>query len=47
MVIGGDLYQIVKKEKLFKFKNVKGHNIGFKHTYPVYAVSKVKSAELI
>jgi len=47
MVIGGDLYEIVKKKSQFKFKNVKGHNIGFRQTYPVYAVSKVKSIDLI
>ncbi len=47
MVIGGDLYEIIKKKSQFKFKNVKGHNIGFKQTYPVYAVSKVKSIDLI
>lgn len=47
MVIGGDLYEIIKKNSEFKFKNVKGYNIGFKQTYPVYAVSKVKSIDLI
>jgi len=47
MVIGGDLYEIIKKKSQFKFKNVKGHNIGFRQTYPVYAVSKVKSIDLI
>jgi class 3 adenylate cyclase len=40
MVVGGDLYEVVKKKKQFKFKNVKGHNIGFKQTYPVYRVTK-------
>ena len=47
MVIGGDLYEIIKKKSQFKFKNVQGHNIGFRQTYPVYAVSKVKSIDLI
>ena len=47
MVIGGDLYEIVKKKKQFKFKNVKGHNVGFKHTYPVYSITKVESDKLI
>jgi len=47
MVMGGDMYEIVKKKKQFKFKNVKGFNIGFKHTYPVYTVIKVESTELI
>ena len=47
MVIGGDLYEIIKKKSQFKFKNVKGYNIGFRQTYPVYAVSKVKYIDLI
>ena len=47
MVIGGDLYEIVKKKKQFKFKNVKGCNIGFKQTYPVYSITKVQSDKLI
>ncbi len=47
MVIGGDFYEIIKKQKQFKFKNVTGYNIGFKHTYPVYAVTNVKSTKLI
>ncbi len=47
MVLGGDLYEIVKKKKQFKFKNLKGHSLGFRHTYPVYAVTKVKYAESV
>jgi len=47
MVIGGDLYEIVKKEKQFKFKIVKGCDILFRHSYPVYAITKVESIELI
>jgi len=46
MVIGGDLYEIVKKQKQFKFKTVKGYGIGFRHSYPVYAVTKVRSIEM-
>ena len=38
IVIGGDLYEIVKKKKHFKFKTVKGYWIGFKSSYSVYAV---------
>ncbi len=41
MVIGGDLYEIVKKSKEFKFQNAKGFSLGFRHTYPVYSVSQV------
>ncbi len=47
MAIGGDLYEIVKKKKQFKFKTVKGCGIGFSYSYPVYAVTKVESTELI
>jgi len=47
MVVGGDLYEIVKKKKQFKFKIVKGFGIGLKHSYPVYAVTKIESTELI
>jgi len=47
MVVGGDLYEIVKKEKRFKFKAIKGWNIGFRFSYPVYAVTKVEATELI
>jgi len=47
MVIGGDLYEIVKKKKQFKFKTVKGCGIGFTYSYPVYSVTKVESPELI
>ena len=47
MVIGGDLYEIVKKKKQFKFKTVKGCGVGFTYSYPVYAVTKVESAETI
>jgi len=47
MVVGGDLYEIVKKEKQFKFKVIKGWNIGFRFSYPVYVVTKVEATELI
>ncbi len=47
MVVGGDLYEIVKKKKQFKFKIAKGCGVGLKYSYPVYAVSKVESAERI
>jgi len=47
MVIGGDLHEIVKKKKQFKFKTVKGYCVGFRHSYPIYAVTKVESTELV
>ena len=47
MVVGGDLYEIVKKKKQFKFKTAKGCGVGFTYSYPVYSVTKVESAEII
>ncbi len=47
MVVGGDLYEIVKKKKQFKFKSVKGCDIGLKNSYPVYALTNVESTKLI
>ena len=40
MVIGGDLYEIVKKKKQFKFKTVTGYSVGFRYAYPVYSVTR-------
>ena len=45
MVIGGDLYEIVKKKKQFKFKTVTGYRIGFRYAYPVYAVIQKEITE--
>ena len=47
IVVGGDLYEIVKKKKQFKFKSIKGCGIGLKNSYPVYALTNVESTELI
>lgn len=38
VVIGGDLHSMVKHFGDYKFKEVKGFSIGFKHLYPVYEV---------
>jgi class 3 adenylate cyclase len=38
VVIGGDLYEIVKHFGCFSFKEVKGYSIGLKHTYPTYLI---------
>ncbi|WP_158385215.1 response regulator [Candidatus Nitrososphaera evergladensis] len=40
MVIGGDLYQIVKAFSFndFSFEDIGGYDIGLKHFYPVYSV---------
>ncbi len=37
-VIGGDLYEVVKKIHKYDFKQVNGCNIGFKSEYPVYKI---------
>lgn len=37
-VIGGDLYQMVKKISDYKFHEIKGYNLGFKYPYSVYEV---------
>ncbi len=42
MVIGGDLYQIIKSSSHhrhdYRFKSVGEYSVGFKQTYPVYSV---------
>jgi two-component system, OmpR family, response regulator ChvI len=41
MVIGGDLYQIIKSHSLddyYNFGKVSDYSVGFKYAYPVYAV---------
>ena len=42
MVIGGDLYQIVKSFKEYHFESVLEYNNGLKLQYPVYLISKNK-----
>lgn len=37
-VIGGDLYEVVKKFAKYSFQQVQSCNVGFKHSYPVYKV---------
>ena len=38
-VIGGDLFQMIKEFKVYHFKEVDDFSLGFKTSYPVYAVS--------
>jgi len=38
-VIGGDLFQIIKKFKVYQFKEINDFSLGFKLSYPVYSVS--------
>ena len=40
MVIGGDLYQLVKSLGDYRFESMFGYHGGLKLTYPVYSVSK-------
>ncbi|MDH3502814.1 MAG: adenylate/guanylate cyclase domain-containing protein [Nitrosopumilus sp.] len=40
MVIGGDLHSRVKGFGDYKFKEVKGFDLGFKHSYPIYSVGR-------
>ena len=37
-VVGGDLFQMVKKLDGYRFKEVKDFSLGFKLSYPVYSV---------
>ena len=37
---GGDLFSMVKRFDDYKFKKVKGTNLGFKHAYPIYSVGR-------
>jgi len=40
IVIGGDLYSMVRKFDDYKFKEVKGFSLGFQHSYPVYEIQR-------
>lgn len=40
VVIGGDLHSMVKGFNDYKFKEVNGFDLGFKHAYPVYSVGR-------
>lgn len=37
VVIGGDLYSMVKGFNDYRFQELKGFSLGFKHPYPVYS----------
>jgi class 3 adenylate cyclase len=39
-VIGGDLFEMIKKLDSYRFKEVKDFSLGFKLSYPVYFVSQ-------
>jgi class 3 adenylate cyclase len=40
VVIGGDLFSVVKGFDDYRFKELKGFSLGFKHPYPVYSFSR-------
>lgn len=40
IVIGGDLYSMVKHFDDYKFKEVEGFSLGFKCSYPVYSIKR-------
>ena len=42
MIIGGDLYETVKKFKEYKFKKIDSYSIDLKHSYPVHSVIRKK-----
>jgi len=42
VVIGGDLYQVVKDLQDYRFKPETGFSIGLKYAYPIYSVSRRK-----
>jgi len=41
MVIGSDLYQHVKNEQEYSFKEIRSCTVGYKHMYPVYSVQQI------
>lgn len=42
IVIGGDMYEMVKDFEDYALKEVQGLSLGFKYTYPVYSVTRRK-----
>lgn len=40
MVIGGDLYQIVKSFTGYHFQSISGYSVGLKFQYPLYSISR-------
>jgi class 3 adenylate cyclase len=40
IIIGGDLYEMVKDLDYYRYKQAEGFSIGLKYTYPVYTVSR-------
>ncbi|MDH3658047.1 MAG: adenylate/guanylate cyclase domain-containing protein [Nitrosopumilus sp.] len=40
VVIGGDLYLMVKNFGDYRFSEVKGYTLGFKNSYPIYSLER-------
>lgn len=40
IVIGGDLFELIKSYPEYSYKQVKGYSCGFKQDYPVYSVKR-------
>ena len=40
VVIGGDLFQMVKGLDDYSYKTIKGFSIGLKQTYPIYCIER-------
>lgn len=40
VVVGGDLYSMTKHFSDYKFKDVDGFSLGFKHSYPIYSLKR-------
>src|SRR5256712_505779 len=40
LVIGGDMHQVSKSHKTYKFSYIGAYYLGLKHDYPVYSVSR-------
>ena len=39
-VIGGDMYERIKRNHKYKFKQLNGYSVGLKLNYPIYLVNK-------
>jgi class 3 adenylate cyclase len=42
VVIGGDLFQMVKDLSDYRFTSISGLSIGLKYTYPIYSLTRRK-----
>jgi len=47
MVIGGDLFLIVKDFEAYQFKEMPGFSLGFKHSYPIFRVRRSENSKCV